>query len=153
MAHTISDIAVMNTVLDDDLFVAALKGDAPVGFQPFQTFYPGDYQYSEAVFRLSMESTSGDRGVVEKLSITVDVPDIFDRGLQLLNAGGVVRVYFARKFHVPPVVVVSVESASDACVAKFDPATVTKMYFDCFLERVTDKVKIAGALTWAAHAY
>lgn len=153
MPHTTSDVVVMNTPLDDDQFVAMLNVDAPMGFNPFQTFYAGDYEYSEALFRLGMESTNGDRGVIERLSIVVDVPDIFDRGVQLLNNGGVVRVNFARNFHVPPTMVVSVESASDACVARVVQGSVTRKYFDCYLERTSDKAQIAGALTWAAHAY
>lgn len=153
MPHTISDVTVKSTLLDDDSFVAMLNADAPVGFSTFQNFYPGDYTYKNAIFRLGMESTSGDRGVINKLQLVVDVPDIFDRGYQIINVTTPVRVFFARKFHVPPTMVVAVESASDACVARVVSGSVTKTYFDCYLERTSDKAKITGALTWAAHAY
>jgi hypothetical protein len=153
MPHTISDITIKNTLLDDDSFPALLNGDAPVGFTKFQNFYAGDYQYKNAIFRLGMESTSGDRGVINKLQLVVDVPDVFDRGYCILNTAQIARVYFTRTFHIPPTVVVAVESASDACSARLVQGSVTKTYFDCFLERSSDKAKITGALTWAAHAY
>lgn len=154
MTHTISDLTVKSTVLDDDAFTAILNNDGPAGFNPFQTFYAGDYEYEEAIFRLSMNSTSGDRGVIEKLSVTVDVPDVFDRGDQIISlAGEPTRVLFARSFHIPPVVVLQVQSASDPCKAKLVDGSVTRTYFDCYLERDSDLEKITGALTWVAHAY
>lgn len=153
MPHTISDITIKSTQFDDDIFVAQLNKDGPVGFSTFQNFYPGDYEYKNAIFRLSMESTSGDRGVINKLQLVVDVPDVFDRGYCVLNTAQIARVYFARTFHIPPTVVVAVESASDACTARLVQGSTTKTYFDCYLERASDKAKITGALTWAAHAY
>jgi hypothetical protein len=155
MPHTISDITFKSTVLDDDSFVKKVNYDAPEGFSPFQNFFAGDYTYKNAIFRLGMESEAGDRGIINKLQLVVDVPDIFDRGLTIVNTAGIIRVFFNRPFHIPPTMVVAVESASDACVARVVSGAlgVTKTYFDCYLERTSDKAKITGALTWAAHAY
>jgi hypothetical protein len=154
MPHTISEVVVNKTLLDDDAFVALLKRDAPAGFTSFQNFFPGDYTYKNAIFRLGMKSENGDRGVINKLQLVVDVPDIFDSGNNVISVGGATtHIPFKRAFHFPPKVVISVESASDACVAKVLAGSVTKTGFDCYLERVSDKVMITGALTWAAHGY
>jgi hypothetical protein len=153
MPHTISDVTIKSTLLDDDSFPALLYGDAPAGFSKFQNFFAGDYTYKNAIFRLGMESENGDRGIIEKLQLVVDVPDIFDRGSKIINVANSVHVNFNRTFHIPPTMVVAVESASDACVARVVDGSVTKTGFDCYLERTVDKAKITGALTWAAHAY
>jgi hypothetical protein len=153
MSHTISDVTVTSSPTTDADFLKALQTDGPVGYTPFQNFVPGDYNYKSALFRIGMTSTSGDRGVINRLALTVDVPDIFDRGDQIIAQAGVQRIQFNRNFHVPPIVVLTVQSASDACTAKLVDGSVTKEYFDCYLERTSDKAKIVGALTWAAHAY
>ncbi len=153
MAHVISDITVSKKVLDDDGFLALLTSDSPTGYAPFQPFVQGDYEYQTALFRISMNSTSGDRGVINKLSVVVDVPDMFDSGDNIIDGTTPTRIFFARPFHVAPKVTLTVQSASDPCTAKLVAGSVTRTYFDCFLERVADKAKIDGALTWAAHAY
>jgi hypothetical protein len=153
MAHVISDIGVSTKVLSADYFYNELMSDAPIGYSPFQPFVQGDYDYQSALFRISMHSENGDRGVINKLNVTVDVPDMFDRGDQIISdTSGPTRIYFARPFHIPPVVVIAVQSASDPCVAKLYGAP-TRQYFDMILERVSDKAIIDGAATWAAHAY
>jgi hypothetical protein len=154
MAHVISDIGVSTQTIGSlDDFREELLSDAPIGYSAFQTFVQGDYDYQSALFRISMHSDNGDRGVINKLSVTVDVPDMFDRGDQVIeDTTGPTRIYFARPFHIPPVVVLAVQSASDACVAKL-VGTPTRKYFDMILERTSDQAIIDGAATWAAHAY
>lgn len=153
MAHVISDITISNKTMDDAGFLSLLTSDSPTGYSPFQPFVQGDYEYQTALYRISMDSTSGDRGVINKLSVVVDVPDMFDSGDNIIDGGTPTRIFFARPFHVPPKVTLTVQSASDACTAKLVANSVTRQYFDCYLERVSDKVMIDGALTWAAHAY
>jgi hypothetical protein len=153
MAHIISDITISQAPLTDDAFNTLLTSDSPTGYTAFQPFVQGDYEYQTALFRISMNSTSGDRGVINKLSVVVDVPDMFDSGDNIINGGTPTRITFARPFHVPPRVTLTVQSASDACTAKLVAGSVTRQYFDCYLERSSDQAMIDGALTWAAHAY
>lgn len=157
MSHVISNVFATSTLITPNDFAVLLKAEAPIGFGPFQQFVPGDYEYETAMYRISMNSTSGDRGVINKLQVDVDVPDMLDRGritiTPAMATAGTTWVAFTRPFHVPPVPVVTIMSASVPCVAKVLDGSVTRAGFMVFLDKTDGSGRTDGVLTWAAHSY
>lgn len=155
MSIIVSDMFTSAQALTLDDFRNMLNNQAPVGFSPFQQFVAGDYEYDKALYRISMNSTSGDRGIITKLQVDVDVPDMMDRGRVTITpaeASSGKWVPFTRPFHVPPVPVVTLMSASYPCVPKVVLGSVTRTGFIVVLERL-DGSWTDGVFTWAAHSY
>ncbi|AJD82921.1 hypothetical protein PJWF_00027 [Achromobacter phage JWF] len=157
MSHIISDALVTTKLLTEEQFRQSLINEAPVGFGPFQQFVPGDYEYETALYRISMVSSSGDRGVINKLQVDVDVPDMMDRGRVTITpamaAAGPTWVSFSRPFHIPPEPVTNLMSASFECVVRVLPDSVTRAGFMVYLQRTDNGERTDGVLTWAAHSY
>lgn len=157
MSHVISNVLASSQTLTDEKFRQLLTQESPAGFTPFQQFVPGDYEYERALYRVSMQSSSGDRGVINKLQVDVDVPDMMDRGRVTITpemaAAGPTWVAFTRPFHVPPVPVTNLMSASEECVVRVLEGSVTRAGFMVFLQRTDNAQRTDGVLTWAAHSY
>lgn len=157
MSHVISNAYVSGTLLTDDSFRQLLTAQAPLGFGPFQQFVPGDYEYERAVFRISMNSTSGDRGIINRLQVDVDVPDMLDRGAQIITPAmalaGPTWVQFTRPFHIPPVPVVTIMSATEDCVARVIEESVTRAGFMVQMLKTDGSGRTHGVVSWAAHSY
>lgn len=100
----ISDMILMNTALTPATFENAVDSGHPPGFENFRDFLQGNYDYTDALFRVIMESTTTDRAALSSLSVTVDTPDILDGGEAIItNASTGVDIVFNRLFHVAPV--------------------------------------------------
>jgi len=157
MSIIVSDVFTSPQALTFDDFLEMLNNQSPVGFSPFQQFVAGDYEYDKALYRISMSSTSGDRGIITKLQVDVDVPDMLDRGRVTITpaeaAAGLKWVPFTRPFHVPPVPLATVMSASYPCVARIPQANVTRSGFMVSLQKTDGSGGTDGVLTWAAHSY
>jgi len=76
----ISDMIVGTTEITEQDFAAIVEAGHPPGYTDFRDFIQGDYTYRRALFRAVLNSRNSDRGFIDALRVTVDVPDIFDRG-------------------------------------------------------------------------
>lgn len=105
---TFENLKVQSIGLTLDLFNSEVARGAPVGYEPFRPFQPGDYKLSSAIVWLHVEAP--DRAAVT-ISLTaatmvVDVPDLLDSDEVDIPAA-VTRVNFKRPFNLLPQVTVS----------------------------------------------
>lgn len=113
---TVSDLKVSKVDLDFNSFAAALSSDSPVGYSEFKRFVPGDYEYTEALFKLSLTGRNGSQAHITDLSLSIDLPDVHDRGRVIVDSAGWIEVNFNRPFYVAPEVNATVESGSGSSV-------------------------------------
>lgn len=148
-----SEAELFDRALSDEEFRALLLGDAPSGYKSFRPFLPGDYEYQEALVRVALIAKDTDRAVVSHLEVDIDVPDVSDRGTQVVDTPGAVRIYFGRRFLTPPEVTLTTKGGVVGVIAipKIIGA-ITRTYFDAIIEDVSGEA-VAGTFAWSAVGY
>jgi hypothetical protein len=148
----ISDMLVASTEITEQDFAAIVEAGHPPGYTDFRDFIQGDYTYRRALFRAILNSRNSDRGYIDGLRVTVDVPDIFDRGTAQITdtvAGAVIN--FTRSFRVPPEVTMTHKGGTTVAIPRLLGA-VTTSGFTAILENSTG-TRVAGSFTWIAQGY
>lgn len=145
------DVVLRSDALSyDDLNTVA--DSPPVGYTPFKTFYPGDYEFETAMVGVRIRSfdTSSRVGILG-LTHNVDVPDITDRGSATVGSGETSgkSVTFAKTFSIPPDVYAVFAEGTTAAVAEITGVTETGFTF--ILRDVNSPATLVeGTITWAA---
>jgi hypothetical protein len=148
----ISDMIVASTEITEQDFMDILESGHPPGYTNFRDFIQGDYTYQRALFRAILTSSNADRGYIDGLRVTVDVPDVFDRGTaQVSNAANGVTVVFARQFRVSPEVTLTFKGGTTVAVPRILGA-VSTTGFTAVLEN-TAGTRVNGAISWVAQGY
>jgi hypothetical protein len=148
----ISDMIVASTEITEQDFMDILESGHPPGYTNFRDFIQGDYTYQRALFRAILTSSNADRGYIDGLRVTVDVPDVFDRGTaQVSNAANGVTVVFARQFRVSPEVTLTFKGGTTVAVPRILGA-VSTTGFTAVLEN-TSGTRVTGAISWVAQGY
>lgn len=148
----VSDMIVASTTITEQDFMDIMDAGHPPGYTNFRDFIPGDYTYERALFRAILESQNADRGYIDGLRVTIDVPDVFDRGSeQITNAATGVTVNFTRTFRIAPEVTITHKGGTVVAVPKLIGA-VTTTGFTAVLEDSTG-TRVTGSFTWVAQGY
>lgn len=148
----ISDMIVASTEISEQDFMDILESGHPPGYTNFRDFIQGDYTYQRALFRAVITSNNADRGYIDGLRVTVDVPDVFDRGTaQVINAANGIFVGFSRVFRVSPEVTLTFKGGTTVAVPRI-LGSVTTTGFTAVLEN-TSGVRVTGAISWVAQGY
>ena len=148
----ISDMIVSSGAITEDDFAAIVQSGHPPGYTDFRDFIQGDYTYRRALFRAILNSRNSDRGFIDALRVTVDVPDIFDRGTaQITDAAVGVAITFTRAFRVPPEVTMTHKGGTVVAIARL-VGSITTVGFTAVLEN-TSGTRVAGSFTWIAQGY
>lgn len=148
----VSDMIVASTTITEQDFMDIMDAGHPPGYTNFRDFIPGDYTYERALFRAILESQNTDRGFIDGLRVTVDVPDVFDRGSeQITNAATGVTVNFTRTFRIAPEVTITHKGGTVVAVPKLI-GSVTTTGFTAVLEDSTG-TRVTGSFTWVAQGY
>jgi len=148
----VSDLLVAACSLSEEEFAKVLNAGQPPGYTPFRDFMPGDYSYRRALFRTILETSSADRAYIEALRVTVDVPDMLDRGTaHVTDPKAGAAVSFTRTFNVPPEVTLTHKGGTQVAIARLT-GTVTTKGFVAVLEDLGGKL-ITGSFTWVAQGY
>jgi hypothetical protein len=148
----ISDMIVASTEITEQDFMDILESGHPPGYTNFRDFIQGDYTYQRALFRAILTSSNADRGYIDGLRVTVDVPDVFDRGTaQVSNAANGVTVVFPRQFRVSPEVTLTFKGGTTVAVPRILGA-VSTTGFTAVLEN-TSGTRVTGAISWVAQGY
>lgn len=151
----ISDMMLSQGDMTPEEFSDFMKyGNIP-GYTKWRDFIPGDYEYREAMFRVVLESKNSDRGLLTGLQISVDVPDLLDRGSRTItDALGGAYVEYSRTFHIIPEVTLATRGGTSANPVV--PEFVGLPNMTGFTVRLRDTVTggfVTGSFTWAAHGY
>lgn len=149
----IDELAVTNAAMTVEQFAKLLQQDSPSNYTEFRRLLPGDYEYQEALVRVSATSESGDRAVISDLSLQIDVPDVTDRGRVTCTSAGATYVTFARTFLEPPEVGLTV-SGGDIGVVVIPRiiGAITKEGFTVGLF-TTSGAAADGVVSWNATGY
>jgi hypothetical protein len=148
----ISDMIVASTEITEQDFMDILESGHPPGYTNFRDFIQGDYTYQRALFRAILTSSNADRGYIDGLRVTVDVPDVFDRGTaQVSNAANGVTVVFTRQFRVSPEVTLTFKGGTTVAIPRILGA-VSITGFTAVLEN-TAGTRVTGAISWVAQGY
>jgi hypothetical protein len=148
----ISDMIVASTEITAQDFMDILESGHPPGYTNFRDFIQGDYTYQRALFRAILTSSNADRGYIDGLRVTVDVPDVFDRGTaQVVTAANGVAVVFIRQFRVAPEVTLTFKGGTTIAVPRILGAVSTSG-FTAVLEN-TSGTRVTGAISWVAQGY
>lgn len=148
----ISDMILSTDDLTLDMFKSVVDAGHAPGYQPFRDFIPGDYTYQKALFRTIMESKNSDRAKLTQLRVTVDVPDVFDRGTATItDAQNGIRVDFNRTFYTPPEVTITLKGGTTFALPRV--LSVDETGFTAVLRDPDSSANVTGTFTWAAHGY
>ena len=148
----ISDMIVASTEITAQDFMDILESGHPPGYTNFRDFIQGDYTYQRALFRAILTSSNADRGYIDGLRVTVDVPDVFDRGTaQVVTAASGVAVVFTRQFRVAPEVTLTFKGGTTIAVPRI-LGSVSITGFTAVLEN-TSGTRVTGAISWVAQGY
>ena len=148
----ISDMIVASGEITEDDFAAIVQSGHPPGYTDFRDFIQGDYTYRRALFRAILNARNSDRGFIDALRVTVDVPDIFDRGTaQITDAAIGAVVGFTRSFRVPPEVTVTHKGGTAVAIPRLI-GSITTTGFTAVLEN-TSAARVSGSFTWIAQGY
>ncbi len=148
----ISDMIVASTEITEADFANIVEAGHPPGYTDFRDFIQGDYTYQKALFRAILKSRNSDRGFIDALRVTVDVPDVFDRGtVQITDAQGGAVIGFSRTFRVPPEVTMTHKGGTVVAIPRLI-SLVTRTGFTAVLEN-TAGTRVTGTFTWIAQGY
>ncbi len=148
----ISDMIVASTEITEADFENIVEAGHPPGYTDFRDFIQGDYTYQKALFRAILKSRNSDRGFIDALRVTVDVPDVFDRGtVQITDALAGAVIGFSRNFRVPPEVTMTHKGGTVVAIPRLSSA-VTRTGFTAVLEN-TAGTRVTGTFTWIAQGY
>ncbi|MEN7527842.1 hypothetical protein [Cupriavidus sp. DL-D2] len=147
----VSDMLVSNQDVTFQDFLRIVNTGRIPGYGDFRTFVQGDYEYSEAMFRVLLDATSSDRGSISDLKVSVDVPDVFDRGMAFIeDAENGLYVQFSRPFHITPEMSMLLKGGTTLAFPKLitlDQYGFTVKLFD------KNDVAVTGSVSWSAHGY
>ncbi|MGO4302268.1 hypothetical protein [Cupriavidus sp. RAF12] len=147
----VSDMLVSNQDITFQDFLRIVNTGRIPGYGDFRTFVQGDYEYSEAMFRVLLDATSSDRGSISDLKVSVDVPDVFDRGVAFIEDAELgLYVQFSRPFHITPEMSMLLKGGTTLAF----PRLITLDQFG-FSVKLFDKndVAVTGSVSWSAHGY
>ena len=148
----ISDIKIKNTNLSTDTFNCIVDRCSMPGYAPFVNFLVGDYEYTDAIFKIRSTSADTNRGVMTGLTVDVDVPDIIQKGTAtIVTAGSGIAVTYGTVFSVAPELVTAFKSGSAVAIPEVISQSNTG--FTVKLWNPTTSTYITGSVTWAAHGY
>ena len=125
-----------------------------VGYETFKNFIDGDYTYDKALFKTSIHALTSDRGVINDYHITVDVPDIVDRGSATVsdqNTG--ITIPFNRTFHIAPEVTCTMKTGTSSVAIVPHITSVTETQFTVYLVLASTGEKTKGTFVWNAIGY
>lgn len=145
----ISDMIISTGEITEEDFLNIVDNGHPPGYTNFRDFIQGDYTYQRALFRAILKSSNADRGYIDALRLTVDVPDIFDRGVaEVTNATAGVSVQFSRTFRFTPQVTITHKGGTTTAIPRL-LGTPSTTGFTAVLEDKTG-ARVTGSFSWLA---
>lgn len=145
----ISDMIISSSEITEEDFLNIVDNGHPPGYTNFRDFIQGDYTYQRALFRAILKSSNADRGYIDALRLTVDVPDIFDRGVaEVTNAAAGVSVQFSRTFRFTPQVTITHKGGTTTAIPRL-LGTPSTTGFTAVLEDKTG-ARVTGSFSWLA---
>ena len=147
----ISNLSFFSKELSLEDLVSA--SNRPFGYSNFHEFKVGEYEYQNAIVKLSLNSTNLNYSTaVDSLSLHVDIPDTDDRGVAVILAE-VTYVRFNKTYYNPPEdVSISVKGGTTGSIIVPKLIDVDKTGFHVQLQD-SSGVLVAGQISWASKGF
>ena len=153
----IGDISICKKTLDIDSFNTLVN--QPAGYEKFIPYVVGEYEYQQALVRLSVEAGSaGAEPAVYDAVIHVDIDDTVDRGTtKITDTSAVTRIHFNKSYYTKPEVAVAIYSGNskDGIVTPSITAIDSDdagFYFEVELLKENYE-RTTGLISWTATGY
>lgn len=151
MSAVVSDIVIRSKELSFSDFEQNVKTGSVYGYENFKPFLEGDYEYQKCLYKCVLTSGNvSSQTRIRTLKVTIDVPDVVDKGSVVTSGVDMVRVYFNRRFYSVPSVTATLISGTVLGTPNVD--NVTTKYFDVELLSSAD-ARLVGELNWQAIGY
>lgn len=126
-------------------------GLAPLGYDPFQPFIPGDYSYQDAILGVMLGAPSGlGRPALGAYTLNIDVPDLQESGTFTASAGGWVTIVLHKAWIKPPFVTIYQPGGTTLAIGETQNVTTTS--FDARL-RSTSGANVAASAAYMCVGY
>jgi hypothetical protein len=147
------DLSIRNAPMTLEQFGAILAVRAPIGHTDWKPYFPGDYQFQEAIVHtlLSPLDAANETLSVQSLRTTVDVQDLSDRGSVSLSSAGA-TVTFGRTFAIAPQVVAQQTGGTTTAIPVVSSITTTSFFVRLF-DAANPATGVAGTVAWSAIGY
>lgn len=148
----LSNVYITEGEIDGYDFGRAIK--TPPGYTEFMDFKVGEYEYQEALVRVTLDAVSQVQPTAQGIIMHVDIPDTDDRGTMVIaNTSEPTRVDFHKPYYIIPEVQVTLRSASTSQgVVTPNIVNITKTYFTVEL-LTTGGARTSGVISWASKGY
>lgn len=146
----IADLAIRSSGMTQAQFAERIASRRPLGNFPPKPLQPGDYRYERAIIGILLQDVARTtRNVaVDMAKLTVDVPDVTDRGSVTLTSSGY-TVSFARSFYDAPEIQVIQTAGSTRAIPSVTTITSSGFFVQLF-DAASPTTPVAGTISWTA---
>lgn len=143
-----------NTEESEDNFEDYVKENAPLGYSELRPFYPGEYEYKDAVvgFTLSISPTNGRFGVIGS-KVYADVEDVVEKGTTEVNGDGLTEIVFTKRFYTIPHIQAVVVWAQGNIATNVEVREITRTGFKVGIRSLETTQLVSGEISWLADGY
>lgn len=143
-----------DTEESEDNFEDFAKNNAPLGYSELRPFYPGEYEYKDAVvgFTLSIPPTNGRFGVIGS-KVYADVEDVVEKGTTEVNGDGLTEITFTKRFYTIPHIQAVVVWAQGNIATNVEVKEITRTGFKVGIRSLETTQLVAGEVSWLADGY
>ncbi len=128
--------------------------DKVAGYTSFIEFKVGDYEYQDAIYRLTITRKNlNAETLIYDYAVHVDIPDTFDRGESAVS--GETNIYFNKHYYHAPEVNVTVTGGTEILIPRIitlNGKDDNGRYFTVILENSAGESK-SGRISWSARGY
>lgn len=151
----ISDMAVYNAPMTDAEFAEHVNAKSHLGYEKFRNLVPGDYKYTTAMIGITVDnSTNPGNTAITEAKLTVDAPDILNKGTVSVADTGWTTVTFPRPYNTTDELEVSVMFRGGATIATPTWQNVTETGFEVKLfSTASPGTQVEGTITYDARGY
>ena len=152
--------AILNNILINSGAITSIEDfnnlvNVSPGFSKFINFKVGEYDYEEALVKISVNSKMEQgQPTINNLTMHVDIPDTDDRGSEVISTTSeATKVYFNKHYYNPPEVnVVLIGGNTGSSVLTPYIVTITTTYFETEIRDETMQ-RVTGTISWFAKGY
>lgn len=146
----VADLAIRSSGMTAEEFAQRIAFRKPLGNYPPKPLQPGDYRYERAIIGILLQDVARTTREVsiDMAKLTVDVPDVTDRGSVVLTSSGA-TVSFTRSFYDPPEVQVIQTAGSTRAIPSVTTITASSFFVQLF-DAASPTTPVAGTISWTA---
>lgn len=146
----VADLAIRSAGMTQAEFAERIAFRKPLGNFPPKPLQPGDYRYERAIIGILLQDAARTTREValDTAKLTVDVPDVTDRGSVTLTTSGA-TIPFTRSFYDPPEIQVIQTGGSTRALPSVSTIMASGFFVQLF-DAASPTTPVAGTISWTA---